>query len=192
MRRSAGRNGDGMTLVELLIGMTLGLVGAAAMTALLRGGTAAWERAGASAEVAIEVAEAVDQLTRDLRNAGYDPAAAGIAGLTVTATDQLEMTADLDGNAAIDPASEERVGYRWSAASGSLQRVVGRQSLPILSDVAPGGFRLTYVDRDGARLDPADPATSAATRLVTVDLATASRDGRAGVRMSGGARLVNR
>ena len=182
----------GMTLVELLIGMTLGLVGAAGMTALLRVGTAAWERAGANAEVAIEVAEAVDQLIRDLRSAGYDPAAAGIAGLTVTATDRLELTADLDGNAAIDPASEERIGYRCSAANGSLQRVVGRQSLPILSDVASGGFRLTYFDRDGARLDPADPATSAATRLVTVDLATAPHGGRAVVRISGGARLVNR
>ena len=67
-----------------------------------------------------------------------------------------------------------------------------RQSLPILSDVPSGGFRLTYFDRDGARLDPADPATGVATRLVTVDLATAPRGGRAGVRISGGARLVNR
>ena len=192
MTRSAGPVPAGMTLVELLIGMTLGLVATAAMTALLRTGTAAWTRAGATAEVAIEVAEAVDQLTRDLRDAGYDPAAAGIAGLTVTAADRLEMTADLDGNAAIDPASEERIGYRWSAASSSLQRVVGRQSLPILSDVAAGGFRLAYFDRDGARLDPANPATSAATRLVTIDLATTPRDGLAGVRISGGARLVNR
>ena len=181
-----------MTLVELLIGMTLGLVAVAAMTALLRIGTAAWERAGASAEVTIEVAEAVDQLARDLRDAGYDPAAAGIAGLTVTASDRLEVTADLDGNAAIDLDSEERIGYRWSAASGSLQRVVGRQSLPILSDVAAGGFLLAYFDRDGARLDPTAPATRAAARLVTVDLATVPRGGQAGVRISGGARLVNR
>jgi Tfp pilus assembly protein PilW len=188
----ATRNAEGMTLIELLVGMTLGLVGAAAMTALLRVGTAAWERAGADAEVTTEVADAVDQLTRDLRIAGYDPKAAGIAGLTLTEAARVEMTADLDGNGAIDPDSDERIGYRWSSASGSLLRVVGRQSLPILSDVATGGFRLAYFDRNGARLDPANPATGAVTRVVTVDLATAARGQRAGVHISGGARLVNR
>lgn len=189
---AATRNAEGMTLVELLVGMTLGLVGAAAMTALLRVGTAAWERAGADAEVATEVAGAVDQLTRDLRIAGYDPEAAGIAGLTLTEAARVEMTADLDGDGAIDPDSDERIGYRWSAASGSLLRVVGRQSLPILSDVASDGFRLAYFDHDGARLDPADAATGAVTRVVTVELTTAARGRRASVHVSGGARLVNR
>jgi Tfp pilus assembly protein PilW len=181
----------GTTLVELLIGMVLGLVGAAAMTALLRTGTAAWERAGADAEVATEVAGAVDQLTRDLRVAGYDPAEAGIAGLAVTAADRIELAADHDGDGTIDPDSDERIGYRWSAASGSLLRVVGQQVLPILSDVAAGGFRLAYFDRDGAELDPADPATGAAARVVTVALATAARGRRASLQISGGARLLN-
>jgi prepilin-type N-terminal cleavage/methylation domain-containing protein len=186
------RNAKGMTLVELLVGMTLGLVGAAAMTALLRVGTAAWERSGADAEAATEIAGAIDQLSRDLRIAGYDPKAAGIAGLTLTEAARVEMTADLDGDGAIDPDSDERIGYRWSAASGSLLRLVGRQSLPILSDVATGGFRLAYFDRNGAQLDPADPATGAATRVVTVDLATAAHGRRAGVHVSSGARLGNR
>ena len=188
----ATHDAAGMTLVELLVGMVLGLAGAAAMTALLRVGTAAWERAGASAEVAIEVAGAVDQLTRDVRVAGYDPAATGFTALPITASDRLELAADLDGNGSIDPDSEERIGYRWSAASGSLSRLVGRQSLPILSDVAPGGFRLAYFDRDGARLDPTDPATGVATRVVTVELATATHGPRPGVHLVGGARLVNR
>jgi hypothetical protein len=162
------------------------------MTALLRVGVAAWERAGARAEMAVEVAGAVDQLTRDLRIAGYDPQAVGFAGLPLTASDRLELAADLDGNGAIDPDSEEHIGYRWSAASGSLLRVVGRQALPILSDVASGGFRLAYFDRDGARLDPADPATGAATRVVTVELATVADDRHGAVRVSGGTHLVNR
>ena len=187
----AARDG-GMTLVELLVGLVLGLCGAAAMTALLRGGAAAWERAGAHAEAASEVAGALDQLTRDLRVAGYDPAAAGFPALPVTAIDRVELASDLDGDGTIDPDSEERVGYRWSAASGSLLRVVGRQSLPLLSDVAPSGFRLAYRDAAGAGLDPADPATAGATRVVTVELATRTLGAQPPVRVSGGARLVNR
>jgi Tfp pilus assembly protein PilW len=182
----------GCTLVELLLGMLLGLAGAAALTALLRGGLAAWERAGLHAERASELVAAVDQMTRDLRLAGYDPASAGVAGLTVTAADQLELTADLDGDGAIDPASEERIGYRRAAGSGTLQRVVGNQTLPILSDLAAGGVRLAYFDAAGAALDPAAADTASAARLVTVELATVRRGAAPALHASGGARLVNR
>lgn len=182
----------GCTLLELLIGMVLGLAGAAALTALLRGGVAAWERAGAHAERASELVAALDQMTRDLRLAGYDPTEAGVAGLTLAAADRLELTADLDGDGAIDPASEERIGYRRAAGSGALQRLVGNQTLPILSDVAAAGVRLAYLDGEGAALDPADPGTPAAARLVTVELATVARGAAPALHASGGARLVNR
>jgi len=181
-----------MTLVELLVGMGLALAGAAALTAVLRAGTAAWARAGARAAVAAEVGAAVDQVTRDLRVAGYDPTAAGFVPLSVTAADRVEIAADLDGNGAIDPDSEERIGYRVTTSSTSLQRVVGRQTLPILSDVGAGGFRLAYFDRDGVRLDPANAATATATRVVTVELTTIASRGQPAVTASGGVRLVNR
>jgi prepilin-type N-terminal cleavage/methylation domain-containing protein len=182
----------GLTLVELLVGMVLGLVAAAAMTALLRSGLAAWERAGAHAEVETEVAAAIDQVTRDLRLAGYDPRAAGIAGLTITEAARLELTADLDGNGAIDTDSEERIGYRVATSSSSLQRVVGRQSLPILTDVAASGLRFTYFDAAGNPLAPTAAGTAANTRFVTVDVTTLAHPPQPAVRLGGGARLGNR
>ena len=96
----------------------------------------------------------VDQLVRDVRIAGYDPTGAGIAALTLAGADRLELQADLDGNGAIDASSEERIGYRVAPSSRSLQRIVGSQSLPILSDVAADGLRLSYFDAAGAALDP--------------------------------------
>jgi type IV pilus assembly protein PilW len=179
----------GLTLVELLIGMVLGLVAAAAMTALVRVGVAAWERAGADSERALELAAAVDQLARDVRIAGYDPTDAGLGALTVTAHDRLEITADLDGDGTIDPNSEERIGYRVAPSSRSLQRMVGAQTLPILADVT--AFALAYFDANGVLLDPGDSTTAAATRLVTVGVTT-SKPGRHPLRVDGGARLVNR
>ncbi len=181
----------GMTLVELLVGMVLGLVGTAAMTALLRAGVAASERAGSDAERAIATAAAVDQLVRDVRVAGYDPAGAGFAPFSLTATDRLELQADLDGSGTIDASSEERVGWRVASSSRSLQRVIGAQTLPILSDVAADGLRLAYFDAAGAALDPAAPATGRATRLVTITVA-ATASGRPAVRVHGGAALGNR
>jgi type II secretory pathway component PulJ len=190
MMRNSAR--AGMTLIELLIGMMLGLVGTAALTALLRAGVSAGERAGVDAEAAIETAAAVDQLVRDVRVAGYDPAGAGIAAFAVVAADRIEIQADLDGNGTIDAGSDEHIGYRVATSSRSLQRVVGAQSLPILSDVGAGGLRLAYFDAAGTRLDPTEAATGAATRLVEVDLTSAPSGRPAAVHVHGGARLVNR
>lgn len=181
----------GTTLVELLVGMLLGLVAAAALTVVLRAGLAASVRAGGDAEATIESAAALDQLVRDLRIAGYDPGADGIAPFTLTAADRVEMQADLDGNGAIDAASEERIAYRVAASSRSVQRVVGTQSLPILSDVPSGGLRLAYRDAAGALLDPAAATTRSAARLVEIDL-TVAPPGRPLLRLHGGVRLVNR
>jgi prepilin-type N-terminal cleavage/methylation domain-containing protein len=181
----------GMTLVELLIGMTLGLVGAAALTALLRAGVAAGTRAGTGAETAIEAAAAVDQLVRDVRVAGYDPTGAGIAAFSLVAADRIEIQADLDGNGTIEAGSDERIGWRVATSSRSLQRVLGAQTLPILADVAAAGFRLAYLDAAGTRLDPAAAATADATRMVEIDL-TSAPAGRPAVHVHGGARLVNR
>lgn len=181
---------QGFTLVELLVGTALGLVAAAAMTALVRVGVAAWERAGTQAERALEIAAAADQLARDLRVAGYDPAGAGLSALTLTADDRIEITADLDGDGVIDPTSEERIGYRVATSSRSLQRVVGVQTLPILADV--GAFALAYRDADGVALDPAATATAAATRVVTFSLTTTDADRRRPLHVAGGVRLLNR
>ncbi len=188
---SSRRDTGGMTLVELLVGMLLGLVAAAAMTMVLRVAAAASTRAGSEAERAIEAAAALDQLVRDVRVAGYDPRGIGIAPFTLTAADGLELQADLDGDGAIDASSEERITYRVAASSRSLQRVVGTQSLPILSDVASDGLRLAYADGDGTELDPSAATTGAAARLVTVDLTTTPA-GAAALHLHGGARLVNR
>ena len=167
------------------------LVAAAALTVILRAGLAAGIRAGGDAEAAIEASAALDQLVRDLRIAGYDPAGAGIAPFALTAADRVEIQADLDGSGTIDASSEERVAYRVATSSRSLQRVVGTQSLPILSDVSSGGLGLVYRDATGTALDPTATTTRTAARLVEIDLTTAP-PGRPVVRLHGGASLVNR
>ncbi|MCC6849148.1 MAG: prepilin-type N-terminal cleavage/methylation domain-containing protein [Deltaproteobacteria bacterium] len=189
MRRDAAPRG--MTLVELLVAMVLALGATAALGVGVRAGLAAGLRAGTDAEAAIETAAALEQLTRDLRAAGYDPRGAGFPPFTVVAADSVELQADLDSDGAIDATSEERVAYRVAASSRSLQRIVGAQSLPILSEVASGGLRFAWLDAAGATLDPDDPATAAAARLVAIDLA-ATPPGRPVVRVHGGVRLLNR
>jgi len=181
-----------MTLVELLVGVVLGLGAITAMGTLLASSIAARARAATGAERFVEVAEAVDQLVRDVRIAGYDPTARSSAGLVRAGIALIEMSADLDANGSIDLDSDEHITYRPSVAGDSLQRVVGRQSMPIVSNLAPGGFRLRYFDATGAEIDPALPGALASIRVVTCTLVTRAVEPLPGVRLSGGARLLNR
>jgi Tfp pilus assembly protein PilW len=182
----------GVTLIEVLIGLVLGLGALAALTALVSGSLAARARAGAGAEALAATASAIDQIVRDVRLAGYDPLERGLAGMVAAAPASLVLQADLDGDGTIDGSSEERVTYRSSTATGSLLRIVGTQTMPLLSNLAPGGFRLRYFDASGSELDPATPAATDAIRAVTVDLQTLPNGTIPGVRMGGGARLLNR
>lgn len=181
----------GFTLVELLVGTALGLVTAAALTALLAAGAAARVRAADGAEAVAAAAGAVDQVARDVRLAGYDPRALGFAAISGATAATIVLAADLDGDGIVDTGSEEQVGYRVSGGD-TLQRTVGRQTLPLLSDLAPDGFRLRYLDAQGHDLDTSVPAALATARVVTVDVELRRTATHPALRLSGGARLLNR
>jgi prepilin-type N-terminal cleavage/methylation domain-containing protein len=180
----------GFTLLELLVATALGGMALAAFSALLVATLAARRQAADGAEAVASVAAAVDQIVRDVRLAGYDPRVSGIVGLPTATSTTLVVAADLDGNGSVDPASEERVGYRL--LDDTLQRTVGNQSLPLLGELAPGGLLLQYLDASGDTVDPLAPGALSAIRAVTVDLTVRATAAHATVHMRGGARLLNR
>jgi Tfp pilus assembly protein PilW len=183
----------GATLVELIVGTALGLLVMLGLTSLLSVTLAARARAADRGAAVTALAGAVDQIARDVRLAGFDPEARGVAALADASATSLVIAADLDGSGSIDTASEEQVGYRLSGAGGdTLQRIVGRQTLPLLSELAADGFRLRYLDSGGAELDPGAPGALAAVRAVTVELALRATRAHGALRMNGGARLLNR
>jgi Tfp pilus assembly protein PilW len=189
---AAKRRETGVTLVELMVGLVLGLLVVAGLTALLSATLAARERAGRGVERLAATTAALDQLARDIRLAGYDPQARGIGGVTTASIASVSLDADLDGDGTIDTTSEEHVTYRVAASSGTLQRVVGAQSLPLLSDVGTGSFILHYLDGVGAELDPLAPTTRSAVRMIWAELRVAAVGTLPEIRLAGGARLLNR
>ena len=183
----------GATLVELIVGTALGLLVMLGLTSLLAVTLAARARAVDRGAAVTALAGAVDQIVRDVRLAGFDPETRGVSALAGASATSIVIDADLDGSGSVDTASEEQVGYRLSGAGNdTLQRTVGRQALPLLSALAAGGFRLRYLDGNGAELDPATPGALAAVRAVTVELALRATRSHAALRMKGGARLLNR
>lgn len=186
------RDVRGMTLLETLVGSLVAVTVLAAMSALLSAAVQTWRRAGASAEARDALAEALDQLDRDVRLAGYDPAASGFAGIVTATAQTLELQADLDGNGIADTDSEEHVTYRCTGDGQTLERVVGRQVMPLVSGLVPGTFNLRYFDDRGHELVPTDANARAAIRSVTVRATTRAGPAPTTLELTSGARPLNR
>jgi prepilin-type N-terminal cleavage/methylation domain-containing protein len=187
VRRRAPR---GFTLLELLVATAIASLAAAAFSALLAASLGVRHQAADGAEAVASAAAAIDQIVRDARLAGYDPLARGVAAVPAASVTSLVVAADLDGDGAVDPSSEEQIGYRVSG--DTLQRTVGRQTLPLLDELAPAGFQLQYRDAGDLPLDPTAPGALAAIRTVLVDVSLRATATHAAVHLRGGGRVLNR
>jgi hypothetical protein len=162
----------GSALLDVLVGTALGVVLLSALTAAVASGSRLMTTTGARGEADDTVHLAVEAFTFDARRAGFDPAGAGIPPLAEGLLERLTFHADLDGNGAVDAASEETTAYICAPAAHRLSRVIGRQSLPLADGVTQCAFR--YLDASGTPipLPPAglDAAARARVRAVGLDL----------------------
>ena len=180
----------GFTLLELLVATAIAALTAAAFAALLTATLGARHQAANGAEAVASAAAAIDQIVRDVRLAGYDPLARGVAAVPAASATSLVVAADLDGDGTVDPSSEEQIGYRVSG--DTLQRIVGRQTLPLLDELAPGGFQFQYRDGGDLPLDPAVPGALTAIRTVLVDVSLRATAMHGTVHLRGGGRVLSR
>ena len=101
----------GFSLAELLVAMVIGLVilGAGYNLIIIQNKTLSSQEQ--IVEMQQNVRTALDMMTREVRLAGYNPAGAAFSGITVNAS-QLEVKADLDGNASL--SGQEDIVYSLS------------------------------------------------------------------------------
>jgi len=171
----------GLTLVELIVGMGIALVGIGACLGAVAGAVRVVAALGARAEAEDTAQLAVEAFRFDVRRAGYDPTASGIEGLAAALPDQLTFQADLDSDGALDTNSEEVTRWVCAVAPPRLSRIIGAQSLPIAAPLAWCGLR--YFDGAGGELVPAagglDVSERARVRRVVLDMAVAPARGGA-------------
>jgi prepilin-type N-terminal cleavage/methylation domain-containing protein len=163
----------GFSLVELLVALALGLilsVAAVATAATALRHVAAFALRAEADDLAYL---ALETFTLDVRRAGFDPRATGFDPLAVATTSRLTVQADLDGDGAVDGASEEVTTIACDVPGGRLSRVVGGQSLPLANGVV--ACTLAYADAGGAPLSvPAgglDAASRRRVRSASLDVA---------------------
>ena len=143
----------GFTLVELLIGMAVGLIvlGAIASTFIIQ---------SRSLDVQEQVAEmvqtaraAMDMMSREIRMAGYNPTGATFDGITYHAT-QLQILADFRGNNDGDPPDglpndpNEDITYTYDNPNDRIDRKTGAgQPQPFAENIQ--AFNFVYLKADG-------------------------------------------
>jgi type IV pilus assembly protein PilW len=150
----------GHSLAEMLVAMALMALLMAATLSMLQSGLVAsgWGTRRVEAQQAVRVA--LERMARELREAGYDPASAGIAALVVAEPARVVLQRDLDGDGVID-TTRERVTYLLRPGETTLRRDAGAGAQPIAEGVRR--LALTYFDRDGAVTT--DPARVAFVRI---------------------------
>lgn len=156
------RRTGGFTLAELLVAMLMGLGLAATVVWFNRLQFHAMEDQARQLTVQSATRAIAELFAREVRRAGLDPTCAGLFQPLVEAdATQLHFQADLDGNGALDAASED-LRYRFDADSG-VARLAGGVAETLLDEVDLLGSRLRYFDGAGGELVPA-PSLSAAQR----------------------------
>ncbi|MGH7570278.1 MAG: PilW family protein [Gemmatimonadota bacterium] len=142
----------GFTLVELLLAMVLtGFLGMAAVR-LFVVQHQTFVRQGEGIRRTQNARAGFDLMTREMRNAGYDPRGTAEAGVTAWTAEAFAWTADLDADGETDDEGES-LGYRLE--EGTLLRREGPVEVPVAEHVVELAF--TYFS-DGAET----PAGSAA------------------------------
>ncbi len=142
----------GFTLVELLIGMLVGLIvlGALASTFIIQ--SKSYDVQEQVVEMVQSARAAMDMISHEVRMAGYDPSlsSTGIVGIPYDA-DQLQILADLnnDGNTD-DPYPDdknEEVTYTYDNPNDRIDRDTGGGGQPFAENIQ--AFSFQYLEADG-------------------------------------------
>jgi type IV pilus assembly protein PilW len=158
---------DGFTLLELLVAMGLGLTMMGAIATTYMSQTKVYAAQEQINEMEQNARGALDVITRELKMAGYKPAAGTITGITHS-TSQLQIEADIDANGTIDNTSNttvERIIFAFDSGNKRITRKLGSGgTVQAVADNVTA-FSFDYLDSNGGTA-----STSATVRQVRVNI----------------------
>jgi len=157
----------GFTVLELLVAASAALLILAAVGSFSRAEGRMVDREARRLRLREASRRVVETIAREIRGAGFAPAAGSFDGLVdgvaVAALDRIELRSDLHGITAADPPdgvldvdSDERIAFFSNPTRGIVSESVGRQTLPLTleSMVAAGGLAFRYLDACGDDVSP--------------------------------------
>jgi type IV pilus assembly protein PilW len=148
----------GFTLVELLIALAMTGVVAAGVAAAVEAGLMAVEIGGGRAESQANARRALQRIVPDIREAGYDPLAAGFAAVINQTATSVTLQSDRDSSGGIDlpvgacdPSAPSEI-VRYQLVGNELRRSVNPGVAGCEAAVVGGvqALSFAYLDAGGA------------------------------------------
>lgn len=142
---------QGMTLIELMVGVTLFAVVMGAVMAFLVQTRRSYDDTRDRVQYQQGLRAVVSMMTREIRTAGCDPSQAGFDEIAFADVGAIQTRADLNGDSdANDNSPDETVTYIYDPALQELSRNDGMNNMVILRDLTNVRFR--YFDENGTEL----------------------------------------
>lgn len=169
-RSAARRRGrDGMTLVEMMVGLSIFGVAMAVVFTFLVNSRRSYGDVSERVEYQQSLRAVMSLITREIRSAGCDPATAGFERFSLAENSRLQCRMDLDGDGAIEIVEPAEV-VLYQLAGDQLLRDNGSGAQVLLAGVT--GLRFRYFDADGnALLAPLAAFERTQVRWVEIQLA---------------------
>jgi type II secretory pathway component PulJ len=165
VRASRLRRCGGVTLIEILVAMLIGVGVAATVAWFERAQFLAMEDQAAQLDIQTSARAIVDVFARDVRRAGMDPTCAkNVTAVVDASPTALRFQADLNANGALDAASEDLL-YRLVDGI-RVERGQGTTVEPLLEDIDLSGSRIRYFDAAGSELLASTSLTAAQRALI--------------------------
>lgn len=135
----------GFTLIEILIAMAIGAVVMAAVVDTFVTQRKSYNLQEEISEMIQNARIGMDMISRDVRMAGYNPAAGSFDAIPYDTT-KLEVRADRNGDGDPDDA-DETIAYFYDAATLQIIRQANGTQQPLAEHIKPFTFR--YLDQAG-------------------------------------------
>ncbi len=158
---SCENNERGFTIVELLVGLAIGLIllGVAVKIFLVQ--QRAYNVQEQLSEMQQNIRAAMDMIVKESKMAGYNPTGASFNGITYD-TSQLQILADLTGNGDTDDSNEDII-YTYDAGNLQIERDTGGGGQPLAENITE--FTFSYLNADGV-----GTTTSTAIRQIEITI----------------------
>ena len=112
----------GFTLTELLVAIAIvGLIMTGLLT-LLMAGNESYLAGANQVEAQAATRAALERMTQEIREAGYDPTGAGSAAVTNQTNTQFTINNDWDGSGAVQAGVVVPMSYNWGGVATNVNR----------------------------------------------------------------------
>jgi len=153
MRRSRKHKTQAFTLIELMIAMALGMIVMASVATTFTSQTRTYSAQEQINQMEQNARGALDIMSREIKMAGYNPAAGTVTGVVTYTSTALTIQADLNGDGSISPnsADNEQIAYAYDSANKNITRQVGSGTAETLAENI-NGLTFTYYQASATTL----------------------------------------